>query len=356
MQRRDYLDWLRGVGVVIMIWAHTIDAWTRDADRASHFRWALVVGGFGAPIFLFLAGITLALAAGARLRRGGQSADVAALARRRGWQVFGLAFLFRLQSWLISGGDPARSLLKVDILNVMGISMVIAAAVWALGRDSRHRAWWLAAAAALVALTTPLVRAMPVLDALPDPLEWYLRPNPGRTTFTLFPWSAFLLAGAAVGQWLDVAADAAAERRVAIRLSVVGPAVAAGGYLASLLPPIYAQTSFWTSSPTFFFIRLGILLSAVPLAYVWCRRATGPSPLRQLGMASLFVYWVHVELVYGIVSRPLHRQLPLTEAAVAFTVFTLFVYALVRLKGQIVGFALQFAPSFVPLGAGKRQS
>ena len=133
MSRRAYLDWLRGVAVLIMIEAHTLDSWTRVADRArGAYKWAIVVGGFGAPIFLFLAGVALALAAGSRLRKGLSDAEVAALARRRGWQIFGLAFLFRLQSAVLGGGG-LQSLLKVDILNVMGLSMLVAAGLWGLG-------------------------------------------------------------------------------------------------------------------------------------------------------------------------------------------------------------------------------
>ena len=37
--------------------------------------------------------------------------------------------------------------------------------------------------------------------------------------------------------------------------------VALAGYAASFLPAIYAQTDFWTSSPTFFFMRLGLLMT-----------------------------------------------------------------------------------------------
>src|SRR6185436_10769570 len=66
--RREYLDWLRGVAVLIMIEAHTLDSWTRVEERTRPaFGWAMLIGGFGAPIFLFLAGISLALAAGSRV-------------------------------------------------------------------------------------------------------------------------------------------------------------------------------------------------------------------------------------------------------------------------------------------------
>lgn len=141
----------------------------------------------GAPIFLFLAGVALALAAGSRLRNGRTAEEAAALARKRGWQIFGLAVRFRLQSWLISGGTP-------------GAASCLPGRNWPLARRRTH---------------------------------------------------------AATGTHREH--DAAA----------LGPAIALGGYAASFLPPIYAQTSFWTSSPTFFFVRLGILLSLLPVAYGW---------------------------------------------------------------------------------------
>ena len=336
MSRREYLDWLRGVAVLIMIEAHTLDAWTR-VDERDHtgYTWAMILGGFGAPIFLFLAGIALALAAGSRLRKGSSPAEAAALARRRGWQILGLALLFRLQSWIISGGDAGRTLLKVDILNVMGIAMLAGAMLWRLSRGRWSRGLLLAAATVATAMLTPPIRATPLLDVLPDAVEWYLRPSPGRTTFTLFPWAGFLLAGGAVGTWIDVSRPGRGERRMMYALAVLGPALAVGGYAASFLPPIYEQTSFWTSSPAFFFLRLGVLISIVPVAYAWNALVPGRSPLRELGIASLFVYWIHVEMVYGVVSMPLHRELTLPQAVVAFAAFSTFLFGLVKLKSAV---------------------
>jgi uncharacterized membrane protein len=330
-----YLDWLRGVAVLIMIEAHTLDSWTRVADRdRPAYKWAIFVGGFGAPIFLFLAGLALTLAAGSRVRKGLSEAEVAARARRRGWQIFGLAFLFRLQSMVLSGGE-VKSLLKVDILNVMGISMLTAAALWALGRGTRWRAFLLVSATAAVAMLTPVIRATHLLDGLPDPIEWYLRPFAGWTTFTLFPWAGFLLGGAAIGLWLDATTEPRDESRLMMWLTVLGLSIAGAGYVAALLPPIYAETSFWTSSPTFFYIRLGVLIVVVPFAYWWMSVFRGWSPLQDFGVASLFVYWIHVEMVYGILSMAIHRRLSFEAALVAFALFSVGLFGLVKLKDRV---------------------
>ena len=336
MNRRSYLDWLRGIGVLIMVEAHTLDSWTRAQDRGHAFKWAMVVGGFGAPIFLFLAGVSLALAIGSRLRKGLSAPEAVARARRRAWQIFGLAFLFRLQAAIISGGWSLQSLLKVDILNIMGLSMLAAAILWGLGRGIGSRTLMLSIAAVAAAMTTPIVRVTPLLAPLPYPIEWYFRPDPGRTTFTLFPWAGFVLAGCAIGLWLDRVSDESGERRVIVALAALGIAVTGAGYAAIFLPPIYAVTEFWTSSPTYFFVRLGLLMAAVPVAYLWMMWLPGRSRLVEFGVASLFVYWIHVEMVYGSPSIPLHRRLTLVQAMIGYMLLSLFLFWLVTVKGRVV--------------------
>ena len=138
MNRRPYIDWLRGIAVLIMIEAHTLDSWTLVADRQSPwYRNAIIVAGFGAPLFLFLAGVASMLAAGARTRKGLTTREIALAALRRGAWIFLLAFLFRLQSLVLGGGQFPQSLLKVDILNVMGVSMM--AGDWPCARANRDR-------------------------------------------------------------------------------------------------------------------------------------------------------------------------------------------------------------------------
>jgi uncharacterized membrane protein len=336
--RRGYLDWLRGLAVIVMIEAHTIDAWTLASDRQTGvFRWAIHVGGFGAPLFLFLAGVAVALSASAKERRGAPRTKAAAAVRRRGWEIFGLAFVFRLQSYLLSGGGSLRGLLKVDILNIMGPSIVAAAAVWGWCRRPAMRVIWLSLATVSIPMLTPIVREARLLDPLPGPVERYLRPEPGLTNFVMFPWAAFVFAGAAVGSLIDAARSAADEHRLHRALAAIGLGVAVIGYGTSFLPSIYARANFWTSSPTYFFLKLGIVIGLVVLAHVWERRpgARPWSPMRQLGRTSLFIYWVHVELVYGWFSAPLHRRLPVGRAVVAFAVFTVLMFEVSVLKARV---------------------
>jgi uncharacterized membrane protein len=337
--RRRYLDWLRGVAVVIMIEAHAMDAWTRPADRELRvFGWSLILGGFGAPLFLFLAGVAVALSASAKAARGATTQTASAAVRRRGWEVFGLAFLFRLQAYVLGGLASLRSLLKVDILNIMGPSIAGAATLWGAGRSFVSRISAFGAVTVFIAMVTPIVREMRILDPLPDPIEAYLRPVPGLTNFTLFPWAGFVFAGTAVGLFIDRASDEMLERRLMPRLAASGALIAAAGYAAACLPSIYERSNFWTSSPTFFFLRAGLLTLAVAAAYAWerSRAGWGWSPMVQLGRTSLFIYWIHIELVYGLIAEPIKRKLPFGWTVAAFVLFTVAMLGVSIVKTRVV--------------------
>jgi uncharacterized membrane protein len=340
--RHAYLDWVRGVAVLIMIEAHVLDGWTQAADRTRPlFGYAMILGGFGAPLFLFLAGLAVVLSAESKLRKTGDFAASWSAVQKRGWQVFGLAFLFRLQSYILSGGSSLLSLLKVDILNVMGPAIAMTALTGRIARKQAARGVLFALGAAVMILLTPIIRVMPQLEWLPDPIEWYLRPTPGRTNFTLFPWAGFVFAGAAIGVVVDGLRPAERARRLQVTLGIVGALLVWLAHEASFRPPLHASSDYWTTSVSFFVLRVGLLTLLLPLGYAWAHaplrhKLFDWSPLEEFGRASLFVYWIHVEMVYGFFSRPIRRSLSLEGALAAYALFTVFLFALVRLKSWLV--------------------
>jgi len=332
-----------------MVGAHVNDAWTRDADRQGGlYMLTVFVAGLAAPLFLFLAGLSLSMAASMRAVTVGHAA-AASLALRRGAQVFALAFLFRLQSQLLGWG-ALSNFLKVDILNIMGLAMIAAALTWRVSESRTARVLLFAVATIAVTMATPLIREAGLLAVLPDPIEAYLRPLPGRTNFALFPWAGFVLAGGIAGELIAAARSQAQERRLQAGLLLSGLAGVGLSYAAALQPSIYPVANFWTSSPTFFFIRLGICAVLLPLAravdsfHVFMRTRfphvfsidTPGRVTATLGRASLFVYWIHVEMVYGFLGRPFRRSLPLEASLVAMVVLCLVLCAIVLWKDRLM--------------------
>jgi len=330
-----------------MVGAHVTDAWTRLEDRSrALYMYTVFVAGMAAPLFLFLAGLTTAMAASARAEKVGHHA-AANQALKRGVQVFALAFLFRLQSQLLGWGAFVN-FLKVDILNVMGIAMIAAALLWRMSSNRIMRIVLFAIATGVVAMSTPLVREAVILAALPDPIEAYIRPLPGRTNFALFPWMAFVVGGAIAGELVFAARSAAQERVLQSGLLISGVIGIFVSYAASFRPSIYPASNFWTSSPTFFFLRLGICTVLLPIAkaidgfHGWVRARIGDrlpdgSPgkfIATLGRSSLFVYWIHVEMAYGALSRPLRRSLPLELSLLATVTLCAVLYRIVLWKDR----------------------
>jgi uncharacterized membrane protein len=347
MSRRAYIDWARGIAVLLMIEAHTLDAWTRPAARHGDlYREATVLSGFAAPLFLWLAGAAVVLAATRAAVRSGSRTRGVEIACRRGLEIFLLAFLFRLQGFIVTPGGAPVTLFKVDVLNIMGPSMVGVGLLWGAGRTVAGRVAGCAAAATAVAMLTPIVRATALVGALPVWLQWYVRPSGDLTIFTLFPWAGFVFAGGAVGAVLAEAGDDRVERRLHIVLGAAGAGLIALGFYAAGRPSIYCVASFWTSSPTWFAIRVGILMVAVAAVYGLFaalphshRRREGNSltidPLARLGRSSLFVYWIHVELVYGYTSWLIRGRLPLWGTALAYVIFCALMYGAIVLRDRL---------------------
>ncbi len=340
-ERRRYIDWTRGLAVLVMIEAHTLDAWTRLADRQTPaYRNLIILGGFAAPLFLWLAGVATVLAAERVARRTGDRRLAALTICRRGLEIFILAFLFRVQAFIVSPGNSLLSLFRVDILNVMGPSIVATGVVWACCRRRSTLTIAFAVLAVAVAMLTPPIRSAEWLSMLPVWVQWHLRPAGDHTAFTAFPWSGFVLGGGALGALLAGVEEVGSERRLHLAIAAFGTGLVALGFYTASLPPLYRDSSFWTSSPTYFAIRFGAMMVALALIY-FCEPLVAPgsivvAPLERMGRSSLFIYWIHVELVYGYASWPLRRKLPLAQALVAYALFCLLMYGAVVLRDRVV--------------------
>jgi uncharacterized membrane protein len=175
--RRVYVDWARGIAVLLMIQAHTTDAWTRASAKSTNlFRDVNVLSGFAAPLFLWLAGLALVLSAERVARREGSRSVAVETVCRRGLEIFILAFLFRLQAFTLSPGSHPVALFRVDILNIMGPAIVVAGILWGMSTRTWAIVASYAAAATLIAMATPIVRASATVDLLPTWVQWYMRP------------------------------------------------------------------------------------------------------------------------------------------------------------------------------------
>jgi uncharacterized membrane protein len=316
MKRLAYIDWMRGLACVAMFQTHCYDSWLNsEARKTTFFSWSQLGGTLPAPLFIFLAGISVALVTEKLREKGIARNEIAKQVVLRGAEVFGLGMLFRVQEFALGYPySPWTDLLRVDVLNTLGISMMLMGVVcWFAGSKSADaaRGRSLAGAvlaAAAVALATPALWTIWRPKFLPWPLESYINgvhtfDQPQPWLFPLFPWVAFAFAGLAVGFWMFTRLAKKLDGWSFTLLSAAGIATCALSALFDKTPiRWFGAYDYWHTSPNFFLMRCGILMIILAFAYSWCRWGLPRylfSPLAQLGQTSLLVYWVHIEFVYG---------------------------------------------------------
>jgi Heparan-alpha-glucosaminide N-acetyltransferase, catalytic len=338
--RKLWLDWQRGLAVLFMVEVHVLDAWLAPGAGDGFLFHALrILGGLAAPGFLFMAGLSQGLADAALARKGLAPAARRAHALRRGVWLLGVSYGLRVALFLLGGfrqADGLREILKVDVLDVIGVGLLLGA-VLAVGRS---RAWAIglsAAAAAAIVLATPLVAdVLRHYDAAPgggapplrapnvlvDVLYAYLYGRPPRSIFFLFNWVAFLLAGAAL-------APLAAGPRRPLAWLLLGAALFGLGAAADRLPDVYAYQSFWRTSPAWFAMRLGLCVGIAGALQLLPDLLERPLAwLTLLGRQSLVGYIASVQLTYGALASPLAKRLSLHATLAAIAAMTGVTWAI----------------------------
>ena len=394
--RLAWVDWMRGLACVLMFQTHCYDSWLGGAARNGSFlHWSQRLGTLPAPLFLFLAGVSFALVIGKLLRKGLTPGELTRAKARRGAEIFVFGLLFRLQEYTLAWGwAPWTDLFRVDVLNIIGLSMILMALVVGLvlhvsvspsnGQSARmlqtrqastlrvvsgtnaHPATHPGTSSAvmitpvavlvtgalatvvLIALLTPPLYTTWRPTWLPWELESYINGchnlgKPQPWLFPLFPWAGFAFAG--LGAGFILFSDWARNRLASVLalFAAVGAAAIVIAYVFDhSAVQLYSTYDYWHTSPNFFMMRVGMLLMIAFLAYAWCRGlallaswATRVSPLIQLGQTSLLVYWVHIEFVYGRFSLLPKRAVGIAAASRGLLEICLFMLILSLLRTRV---------------------
>jgi uncharacterized membrane protein len=210
--RLAYIDWMRGLACVLMFQAHCYNSWLNaDARKTEFYRFSQAVATLPAPLFIFLAGVSSAMVTQRLREKCVQRNAIARTTILRGAEIYGLGLLFRVQEFVLGYPKaPWTDLLRVDVLNILGLSMMLmgvlcwlTAARTAEKSGERAIAWGLLAAATVV-IVTPWLWTTQRLRWLPWPVQSYINgvhiyAQPQPWLFPIFPWVAFAFVGLAIG-------------------------------------------------------------------------------------------------------------------------------------------------------------
>jgi hypothetical protein len=287
-------------------------------------------GGMPPAIFLFLLGVTFSFLMDSQERKGVSPGNRMLAAARRSGYLFAAAFAFRLQLWAFSLDlSEWKNLLRVDILNCMGLALLTMSVMAIFKTTERIRLC--AVLGAAIACASPLISNTDWSWA-PELLRHYIVPD--HEYFSFFPWAAFVAFGMSAGSILRKLQpeDVAPTMQW---MAWGGVALAFAAYtISDMSISVYPSSDFWLNSPALIFIKLGAVLMLIAFSYVWNLQMSAQqwSWVRQFGMTSLLVYWVHIELVYGRWLSVFKENLTVGEtvAAAAAVIVLMLALSLVR--------------------------
>lgn len=316
--RYRFLDLYRGIIVLFMIEGHIFRELLTPAIRAMpFFTFHEIFHGITAPGFLFGAGFTFAIAA---QRRWKQAVSFSRGFFRRSWRAllliligYALHIPFLSLKKTIATATSAQwnVFLLFDVLQCIGFGLLLMRLLLVTLRREWLFIGTLVSLLFIVVYTTSLFWTSSIELFLPLFISSAVNGLKG-SPFPLFPFLGFLLAGTCVS-WLFLRAAQYRREDIFIKwLILAGIILAAVGALLDAVPlQTYTEYHFWSTSPNYFWIRIGALL--IMLGGLWLIEdhfATHgglitwmPNWLTLLGIESLFVYIVHLIILCGWITN-----------------------------------------------------
>lgn len=317
--RAGFVDWLRLVAAFQMIQGHVIDALLVDSARSGRIyeTWTWV-RGLTAPAFLVASGLSFHLAS-----KLGDPAGFARLvanpgARRR--RVVRSAWLVVLGTLLHAADAPW----VVDVLQCVGVTLLVLDGVVSLAPSPRAvRSVAVVLAVLAVALALP-ASSLEGQGAMRFVVGYVSRT--GGSLFPLLPWSAFVLAGVALGPVLLPDGAATEGAHAAARLAVVA-AVSVGVALVLELVLPAPSAADYSAHPAIVALRLGVVLAVASVLAMATRAIHVPRWVSTLAGETLFLYVGHLVVLYADVVGPAHRFEHALDVPVALGVALVFLIA-----------------------------
>jgi len=290
---------------------------TPDLKATQFFAFHEAFHGVTAPGFLFGAGFTFAIAT---QRRWEESIAFTHGFYRRMWRavllvLIGYAlhipFLSLHKTLATANFTQWNAFFIFDVLQCIGMCLLLMRLLLVILRRERLFIVTLLALLFTFVYTTPLLWTTQIQQRMPLLVLSAINGLTG-SPFPLFPYAGFLIAGTCVSWlFLRIGQERHQELFVAWLMLAGLLLVIVSAFLDMLPVQTYTQYNFWSTSPNYFWIRLGILLLMLSVLWymedyfsihgksiVWM-----PKWLTILGIESLFVYIAHLLILCGWVTN-----------------------------------------------------
>ncbi len=310
--RHFFIDLYRTAVIVLMLEGHVVRAFLSPYLQQMHlFQIHEFIHGLSAPAFLFGAGLTFVISTRRRWEEYHHWGPPLARRVRRLLFILLLGLMIHLPFFSIrkiildATTADVLQLFQSDVLACIGIGLLsLHALVFFFKTEGRFYGLVLVTIL-VVCFLTPLVWDIDFLRISPLPIAQLMNGNNG-SFFPLFPYVGFLFTGVIVSWEYLVAVRRHEQQTFMLKLAVLGAALIAGAMIFDALPvQLYPRYNFWVTSPNYFLIRAGILMLVAAGTWYVARDIRNPPPLLTvLGRESLFVYVLHLLILYGSAMNP----------------------------------------------------
>jgi uncharacterized membrane protein len=298
-----FIDLARALAAVFMLYGHTVSALLHPRyQTGTWFDIWIFQRGLTSTLFLLLSGFAFSIATGRHWSSHGQL-SLAVLRRIRRFSLFillGYALHFpvaRFADLAYATPERWRSFLAVDVLQLIGATFIGVQILVMLTRSRRVFGWTSLAVAVAVILLTPWFWRVDWPSRLPLSIATYLSSSAG-SQFPLFPWSAYVLLGVALGQWYLRWGTARLDWYANVALFAPGLVLVTLAFLVDWI----LGTQAWESVPNQVTLRMGASLMLLALVARGSQHITRlPHIFGAVAQETLLIYFVHLCIVYGSV-------------------------------------------------------
>jgi uncharacterized membrane protein len=299
------VDLARVLAILFMVQGHALDVLLDPAYRQG-FLWDkwLYLRGLTAPTFFMLSGFSFMIATSRHWESHIELSRPFFKRVRRFFFFVLLGYLMHVPfrtvhdvKWIDAAGW--QSWFQVDVLQCIGLSLASLQLLVLATRTPKRFAAVVAGVGAFIVLVTPVVWNFATSSLIAPWFGAYFTGFTG-SFFPLFPWTAYVFFGAALGY---------AYSRLSLRpqgFPVLGLAgsglllVLLGDGLQALPVQIYRNIDYWRDSPNIFLTKLGLVcLVLSSLIYLTQKIRLPKKPIQALAQESLTIYFVHICILYG---------------------------------------------------------
>lgn len=307
-QRLFFIDMYRGLAVLVMIEGHVSNSTIlASIQKTKAFHYLDLLNGMVAPSFIFMAGFAFTLGLGRKwddLMSGGKTLW---LQIRRLLFVIAVGYWLHFPTWSFRGmlqmsRESWIYFYRADVLQTIGISLWIVLLIALILRSKKGLIMALLILAIAIVLVTPFLQDMNPLNYFLAPIAGYVNYQNG-SLFPLFPWSAYAFLGSLFCYWYLSVKGTEREPRFFLGLFIAGLMMLVGGFALFYAPwSLHHYADPARSSPRFFMLRLGFVFMVLSTLWFYEQKwKPQKSVLSITGQESLFIYALHLLIVYGSV-------------------------------------------------------